>query len=252
MLPSIEAIANGVSATAIIITGYVIGIQLLLETRRTKSKLLGWQSLFAFSLGSFYLGTSVSFWMLVFVDHNIQPLELGAILCYTVAPVGIATVMYIGFSMIKPRLARPVSIIYALTAIPFWINLWFDIPSLSKEVVLTGPAELIDIELLSWANILTALYILSMILVLGTGFLILAKQTTGQIRKRAVYYAIGIIMFSIGGIIDSRLPLGIWMVVVRLFMVLAYLVLYKAMIPPKASFPPVPIETLAREETPKK
>ncbi len=248
MLPSMEAMANGFSATAIIITGYVIGARLLAETGKTKSKLIAWQALFAFSLGSFYLGTCVSFWLLIFVNQNIQPLELGAILCYTIAPVGIATVMYIGFSMIKPKLARPVSIIYALTAIPFWLNLWFDWPELSKVVILTGPSELIDIELLSWVNLLTAVYILSMILVLGTGFLILAKQSTGQIRKRSIYYAVGIIMFSIGGIIDSRFPLGIWMVVVRLFMVAAYLILYKAMIPPKAAFPPTPLESLAHEE----
>ncbi|NMC04029.1 MAG: hypothetical protein GYA24_02395 [Candidatus Lokiarchaeota archaeon] len=248
MMPSLEAMANGLSATAIIVTGYVIGTRLLMETRRTTSKLLGWQALFAICLGSFYLGTVASFWMLVFLDQNIQPPELGAILCYTVAPVGIATVMYIGFSMIKPNLAKPISIIYMISAIPFWMNLWFDWPEKSKMVVLTGPAELIDIELLSWTNILTAVYILSMILVLGTGFLMLAKQTTGQVRKRSIYYATGIIMFSIGGIIDSRFPLGIWMVLVRLFMVAAYLVLYKAMIPPKASFPPIPYEARPMKE----
>ncbi len=248
-LPSIEAFANGLSATAIILTGYLIGSRLLSETRKQKSKLLGWQALFAFSLGSFYLGTAVSFWLLVFTGENIQPFvlgmlqpyELGAILCYSITPIGIATVMYIGFTMIKPKLAKPMAIIYALTAIPFWANLWFDWPADSKIVPTPAPGELIDIELLSLSSFFTAFYILSMILVLGTGFLILAKQTTGQIRKRSIYYALGIIMFSIGGIIDSRFALGLWMVVVRFLMVAAYLVLYKAMTPPRASFPPAPL-----------
>ncbi len=236
-MPTLEAFANGLSATAIIVTGIALTIKMYAASRKTTSKLLGWQVIFALSLGAFFLGPFVGFWKIVFEGNSIDP-ALQAILCYTISPIGVVTAMYIGFTMIYPKATKPITIVYALSAIPFWANLWFDLPELSKKAV-TPPAlgALADIELLSWSKFFTAFYILSLVIVLGTGFLILAKQTTGDVRRRAINYALGIYMFAAAGIIDTLFAVGVWIFLVRFFMLGAYFVLYKAMVPPKPISP---------------
>ncbi len=248
MVATPEAILNGLSATMILVTGYFIAIRLFAAIHHNESKLLPWQGLFALAFGSFYLGTVVSFWTLIFTGTNFEPYSVAAIMCYTVSPLGIACAMYIGFSMIKPKLAKPMTWIFALTAIPFWTNLWFNIPDTASTIANVGTgiggtfdktADLIDIELLSWSNFFTAFYIISMLVILGIGFIYLATHSTGEIRSRATNYAIGLILFSACGILDSRgIFTGIGILFVRIAMVVAYLFLYKAMVPPKAAFPP--------------
>lgn len=106
---SFEAILNGLSATLILVTGYLIAIRLLFAMRHSESKLLPYQATMAFGFGSFYTGTVVSFWLLIFTNDNIYPRELAAILCYSITPIAIAAAMYVGFSMIKPKLAKPMA-----------------------------------------------------------------------------------------------------------------------------------------------
>jgi hypothetical protein len=251
-LPSVETMANGLTATIIVVTGYLIAIRLLIAIRHRGSKLLPAQALFAFSFGSYYIGSVISFWLLAFTGYNLQPNALGnlppyslvGILDFTVAPIGVCSAMYIGFSMIKPRMVKPIVIIYAITAIPFWANLWFNWLGPSQNIPVVGAGNLVDIGLLGLSGIFTEVYILSLILIVGGGFIYLAKITTGDIKRRSIYYAIGIILFSFAGIVETQvhlveLGLSILLVVVRLVMVVAYVFLYRAMIPPKPSFPPV-------------
>lgn len=239
-LPQIDAIASGLSATLIVATGYLIGIRLAFVMRHRESKLLYAQILFALTLGSYYLGTVVSFWLLFFTGSNIEPLGIAAILCFTVAPIGVCVAMYIGFSMIKPRLVKPMIIILAITAIPYWANLWFGWPDPGYSAPDPGPGHLVDIELLSLSELFTTVYILVLMLFFAGGFIYLAKISTGDIRRRSSLYATGTLIFSAVGIIESRVPLqtmgllGDWLLVmIRIFMVMAFLILYKAMIPTK-------------------
>ena len=247
-LPTIEAMANGLSAMLILVTGYIIAIRLLFAIRQSESKLLPAQALFAFGLASFYTGTVVSFWVLYFTGSNLQPLELVGILDFTIAPIGTCAAMWLGFSMIKPSLVKPMVTIYAITAIPFWANLWFNWLGPSQNIPPVGPGDLVDIGLLNLSGIFTAIYILSLILIVGGGFIYLAKISTGDIKKRSTLYAIGIILFSFCGIVETQIHLiemglSIVLVLVRFVMVAAYIVLYRAMIPPKQAFPPVKGQT---------
>ncbi len=240
MTASAEAILNGASAVMILVTGYLITIRLLFAIRKSESKLLPWQALFAGALGSFYLGTVSSFINLLLNGVNLD-YRLVGVLCYSITPLGIAAAMYIGFSMIKPSWAKPMAWIFGLTGIPFWANLWFSWPvnGIGHAIPYDMYVDLIDIELESLSNIFTITYILSMIAVLGVGFIYLATRSTGEIRTRSRNYAIGLILFSIAGAIDSRgIFQGTIMVAVRVLMVVAYIFLYLAMVPPKASFPP--------------
>ncbi len=240
MLPSTDALMNGLSATMIVATGYIIGFKILAVWRKRQSKLMPWQSLLAFSAGSFYLGTVVSFWLLVFTDQNLQPREFAAIIAYTSAPLAVIAAMVIGFSMIKPSWTKPVAIIYAITGIPFLASLWFDWMGPGKEVRLDeGVGILIDIELKGIAMLFITIYILSLIIVVASGFVYLARHSTGEIRSRATYYAVGFYLFSICGILDTEIDLGVGMIAIRLVMVVAYLMLYKAMIPASEKKPVV-------------
>lgn len=245
-LPSTDALINGLSATMIVVTGYIIGFRILSSTRHRQSKLMPWQAVLAIGAGSFYLGTVVSFWLLFFTEQNIQPREFAAILCYTSAPLAVVAAMVIGFSMIKPSWTKPIAIIYAISGIPFIANLWFDWLGPGKTVPDPGIGNLIDIKLESLSMIFTAIYILSLIVIVASGFVYLARHSTGEIRTRSIYYAAGFYVFAICGILDTEFQLGAWMIAVRLAMVVAYILLYKAMIPAKEI---KPVKDVAAEKS---
>jgi len=247
-LPTIEAMANGLSAMLILVTGYIIAIRLLFAIRQSESKLLPAQALFAFGLASFYTGTVVSFWVLYFTGSNLQPLELVGILDFTIAPIGTCAAMWLGFSMIKPSLVKPMVTIYAITAIPFWANLWFNWLGPGQNIPVPGPGDLVDIVLANLSSLFTAIYILSLILIVGGGFIYLAKNSTGDIKRRSIYYTVGIMLFSFSGIVETQvrlveMGLSSVLLIVRFVMVAAYVVLYRAMIPPKQAFPPIKGQT---------
>ncbi len=231
MFLSSEALISGLSATMLVVTGYFVAVKLMASIKRQKTKLLPWQILLELGAGSFYLGTATSFWILVFTGSNIAPLDLAAILCYTASPLAIVAAMVIGFSMVKPSWTKPVATIYALSGIPFLASLWFNWLGVSKNVPDPGLGNLIDIELLGIVRILTAVYIVSMVAIVATGFVYLALHSTGDVRSRSIYYASGFYLFAICGIIDTQFPLGYWMIFVRIVMVGSYFLLYKAMIP---------------------
>ncbi|HMF32141.1 MAG TPA: hypothetical protein VKK79_12035 [Candidatus Lokiarchaeia archaeon] len=244
-IPSINAIVAGFSAVIIFLTGYIIGFRLLAAMHTIKSKLLPWEAAFAMSLGSFYLGTVVSFVLLWVTGSNISPDVWGAWLDFSVTPVGISIVIYIGFSVLRPKFAKSMAIIYLLTGIPFWASLWFNIPEPSAYITSTPP-ELIHIALLSIASYLTLIYLVSLGILMGGGFISLARRSKGEIRTRSTYWATGIILFCIAGFLDSQIPVeAILLIVVRAVMVTSFLFLYNAMIPPKAEYYPSKVQAVA-------
>jgi hypothetical protein len=147
------------------------------------------------------------------------------------------------------------AIIYLLTGIAFWASLWFNIPATSAFITSTPP-ELIHIALQSVASYLTLIYLVSLGILMGGGFISLARRSTGEIRTRSINWATGIILFCIAGFLDSQIPVeAIFLIVVRTIMVISFIFLYKAMIPPEALYYPTKIKTVAfgtkREEAKK-
>jgi hypothetical protein len=229
------SLVSGISASAILFTGYLTGILTIAKGAKRKAPLMVWSGLFLMLMGQFYLGTVVSFIKILLTGTNLVTPYLAARLAYAMAPVAITIAMHVGFSMIKPKWRKPVVAIFAASAVWYWIGLFvYPRPDLTnnpwfitiEQIPFTGGTELVDISLQSWVLILTALYLVSLLVFNTSGLLILAKNSSGIIKKKAIIQAIGYFIFVIIGAVDSLVPLGHWIFIPRIIMVIGYILLY--------------------------
>ena len=222
------SLISGISASAILFTGYVTGILTIIKGAKQKASLMVWSGLFLVLMGQFYLGTVVSFIKILLTGTNLVTPYLAARLAYAMAPVSITIAMFVGFSMVKPEWRKTVVAIFAASAVWYWIGLFvprFETITI-EQIPLFGGTELVDISLQSWVLILTALYLLSLLVFNTSGLLILAKKSSGVIKKKAIIQAIGYFIFVIIGAIDSLVPLGELIYIPRIVMVMGYILLY--------------------------
>jgi len=227
LLITSNGLFSGISASIILITGYLAALGCLLRGKKQNSKLLKFAALFLICGGSFYLGTVCSFANLLLKGTNLSEPIVGQ-LCYSWAPIGICSSMYVGLTMMKQKLVKPICIFFALTAPIYWIGLWF-FPSLtiSSDVIEANLAgNLIDIQLIGYINTMTAAYLLSFGFILIPGFFWFAKKTTGVVKKKALSHAIGYILFVACGAMDSLIEFSTFIIIVRLFMVAGYICMY--------------------------
>jgi len=226
-MTSINALISGFSAFIIILTGWSAGLGCILRSKRDKTPLLLWAGVFLICMGTFYLGTVASWFFLIITGSNLPEVLVGQ-MCYTVTPVGISVAMYVGFTMIRPKYAKLMALIYIITAPVFWYGLYFEpVVTISSSIPDEVGGGLIDINLLSYVKTLITVYLISFGLILISGFAWLAGKSTGVIRKKAIYHCIGYALFVGCGAIDSMVPFSSWIVIVRIVMAIAYIFLYK-------------------------
>jgi hypothetical protein len=226
-MASVTTFIVGFSAIGILLSGYTTAFGCFRRYKKDNAKLLLWAAIFLACMGSFYLGTSLSFISLLITDTNL-PASIVGQLCYTWAPIGVGISMYIGFTLYKPRLAKVSAWIYILSGLIYWYGLYFMSNEMIGYEIPEGGLGLIDIMLQGFVRILTTVYLLTFGLIQIIGFSWLWKNSTGLIRKKARYQVIGTALFVLCGALDSMgdFPNAINILIVRLFMMGAYLFFY--------------------------
>jgi len=265
-IPDTLSIVNGITATLIMISGFAIGISMWLAMRHSDSKLLPYQGAFSFALGTYYSGITLSFFSIIFTQYNIANNWI-VWMSYTVSPIGVGFAMYVGFSMIKPKLAKPMAWSYGCSAVIHWASLWFNwlgpatiarwdptlLPAGLPSYIYGGveipagkygisiPNTLVDVGMIpenaqlaamgihaSLAYWMTMIYLLSYMVILGGGFIYLAFHSSGEVRSRSIKYAYGIIIFTLCGYVDSAVDPAGFGVDPGLFMVIVRLVMFSS------------------------
>ena len=124
------------------------------------------------------------------------------------------------------------TVFYAASSIFYWLGMYvprYENINLAEELPLRTIAEgtgLVDISLQGWVLVLTAIYLVSLLAFNTSGLLILAKRSSGVIKKKAIIQSIGYFIFVIIGAVDSLFELAEWIFIPRTIMVLGYILLY--------------------------
>ncbi len=144
------------------------------------------------------------------------------------APITITIGVWVGMNVINRKFAKGFTIIYAIS-IPFYLyGLFFDAENtIGADIPEELGGGLIDINLLSYIKLITAIYLVSTLLVLGIGFLLLGLKSAGAVRRKGFLLALGYILFVVCGAIDSLVDFSAFIVIVRIFMMIAYVLLYR-------------------------
>ena len=235
-LPNIWTYLNGLSAIAVCFIGYLIGLVALIRNFRKKNKVLPYLAVFGFSIGTFYLDITISFFSVLFTGENqVDPLISGYIAFFAVMPTAI-TGLHLSLKYFAPKMEKPLLWVIILMT-PFYYIMLFGFPLIFGEtnLILGGYVDKISLlvkheaRIILWL-IVTTLLILSITL-LGGGFYNFSRKLEGNKKKRSLQISIGFIIFGIGNMIDMTLPASelttIMLVPTRIALVIAYWLIFR-------------------------
>ena len=227
---------NGISAIAVWFIGYLIGFVALVRRTRKKNKVLTNLSIFGYSIGTFYLDITISFFTVLFWEENlVDPLISGFIAFFAVMPTVIVGIR-LSLKYFAPKIEKPL-LIFAILLTPVYYVMLFVVPLMFGEtnLVLGGFVDSISLLVKHEARILLWLLVTTFLILtiglLGGGFFKLSRSLEGTKRKRSLQISIGFIIFGIGNWIDMTLPASelttILLVPTRFALVVAYWLIFR-------------------------
>ena len=211
---------DGLTASGVVIIGCIFGLYFIYKSKKIDADLLFYTGLLVILAGLAFLGVFLDFLMVILTGKNIQNIYglIGLLSYIWIAPL-VVLGMYMGARLILPEKKSIITIIYLILMILFEIAIFAD-PMNSFNFVYpkrSGEA-LIDynIVLLSPAGFLMIIFIVSVIVFLGIGFLIKALQATGNVRKKLLLVSLGIFLYAIFGLFESLTEPGFALIFIRI------------------------------------
>lgn len=230
-LISYSGLLDGLSATGVIISSCVFGILFFHKSLRLRAKLLTFAGIMTFFAGLFYLGPFSDFISVILTGNNLEnPVKIGIYgrLSYMWVAPSLICAMYIGSELIKPDKKWFIVSIYIILGVIFELFLFFNTMH-SFTFILKNPGkDLIDASFVLGhpTFILIAVFLLSILIFNGLGFLYKSFQSTGILRRKFLFLSLGFLIFVIGGTGDSLISPGVILVFIRILMVISSWVLY--------------------------
>ena len=202
---------DGLTASGIILSATIFALLSLYKSIKLKAKLLTWAALTMLFIGFLWLGPFIDFILVIFTETNITPTYLYSLLSYMWVAPALAVSMYLGGSLLIPKKKWFLVGGTLVLGIIFEYFLWFHTAdSFTWELANPGQ-DLIDASFVRThpTFLLVAFFLIISLVFLGFGFLIKAKQATGELRKKFIYLALGFIIFVVCGALDSIIPPGV-------------------------------------------
>lgn len=225
---SVFGLLDGITASGIVLSSAIFGLLSFYRARKLGAKLLGWAGLTMFFVGFLWLGPTVDFFMVLLTQSNITPEWYYSLFSYTWVAPALVVSMYLGGSLMFPKKKWWLVGIFVVLGLIFEYFLYFQNAN-SFDYALVNPGEdLIDTNFVRsyYTFFFVAAFLVSALVFLGIGFLIKAKQATGELRKKFIYLAVGFIIFVLCGALDSILTIPIAIGFVRVVMMTFALWMY--------------------------
>lgn len=221
---SFTGILDGITASVILVTALVFGLLSYLSARKLGAKLLYYAGALVIFVGLLWLGPMAEFFTVLLTGTNF-PGELYGILSYIWVAPAVVLAFYLGGELIAPDKKKIIVGIYAVLGAIFEIFM-FIFPNGNTNPIGTftwetpGEGELINtsFNLSSPPFWLVATFLISVLIFLGIGFALKAKQATGDLRKKFTYLSVAFIIFTVCGALDSVLDPGVAIGIVRAVM----------------------------------
>ena len=228
---SYSGLLDGLTATGVIISSCVFGLLFFYRSIKLKAKLLTYAGLMTFFAGLLYLGPFSDFMSILLTGDNLEnPVTIGLYgrLSYMWVAPGLIFAMYIGAELIKPDKKWYIMSIYIVLGVLFELFLFLDTMN-SFTFILKNPGEDLTDTSFVFGHptfILIAIFLLSVLIFNGFGFLRKSFQSTGIIRRNFLFLSLGFLIFVIAGAGDSLISPGVTLVFIRIAMVSSSWMLY--------------------------
>ena len=221
----------GITSLILLAIGYTYAVLFMIKYIYVKKILVPIVAVVAFVCGSFYLGPSVSFISLITTGENITP-HLYYLISYIWMPIGTISIVLMALTVFKPSARKFAIIFYGIMAVVYWVAMFgFTDQQYTAEPPL--PGELLDISHANVSLIITAITLVSVLIIDSGGFFFLARKLKREnfpkkdIQK-AFTISLGWLLFVISGILDALVSLNsvVGIIVVRGLMMVAFNLIY--------------------------
>jgi hypothetical protein len=221
---------DGLTATGVVLFGLIFGSFFIYKSKKSKINILTFLGLATFFAGLMYLGVFLDFLIVLITHSNIENIYgLVALLSYIWLAPAIITSIYIGCRLLDIKKKWYLISIFIVLGIIFDVIIFLDPFSAFKfnPPTISGEA-LIDynVNTFSFAGILMAVFLLSVTIILGFGFLIKGIKSKGFLRLKLFLISMGAIFFCIFGLIEGLTAPDIYVVIVRIGYLMSFWLLY--------------------------
>ena len=221
--------SNGITASGVFLFSCLFGLFFIYKAIRKKSRLLFMLGLVYFCAGLVYVGDTLDFITVLVTNANIaNPMIFIGLLNWVWFPGAVVPAMFIGAELIIPKRKWIVIIVYLILGILFEVFL-FTAPSaaITFEIPPVG-TDLINDNLIfeSIPSLIALVFLLSILLFLGVGFLSKGIKSSGDIKKKFYSLSAGAFIYTIGAVFDGLLEPGFYLIFIRAAMILSALLFY--------------------------
>ena len=221
---------NGITALGVFIFSLLFGLFFALKSRKKESNLLLYLGLIYIFAALVYMGDVLDFFTIIATGFNINnSAGLIGLINWMWFPGAVLFAMYVGALLITPKGKWYIFSPYIALGIIFEIFLFLD-PSgtIEQPPPIPPGSDLINdnLNLTSISGLAALVFLLSIFIFLGFGFLRKGIQSTGTIRRKFFLISSGAFIYIIGAVLDGLFPPGIHLIFVRSVMVLSAWLFY--------------------------
>ena len=221
---------DGITASGVVIFGFIFGFFFLYKARKSSAKILTILGIVNILAGLMYLGVFVDFLVVLATENNLDnTYGLVGILSYIwFAPVVILA-LYIGAELLIPKRKWYLMIVIIIICVVFEILFFMDPMGTFNFVDPLFQGELLidyNVNMFTPAGIIMAIMLLTILIVLGLGFLIKSFQSTGVLKKKFLFLSFGSICFCIFGLLEGLTELGLIVIFVRIGYLSSFWLMY--------------------------
>ncbi|MFX0058868.1 MAG: hypothetical protein ACFE85_00675 [Candidatus Hodarchaeota archaeon] len=208
---------DGLTASGVVVFGILFGGFFIYKSRKSNAKILLYLGLANAFAGLMFLGVFLDFLIVLITDSNINNTNgIVGILSYIWMAPAVITAIYIGSELLIPSKKW------------YWVTIFIILSLVFEFFIFLNPLgtfnfaypinQLIDynVNTFSMAGVLMAMFLLSIILLLGMGFLIKSFKSSGVIRRKFFLIALGSLCFCIFGLIEGLTAPGLLVIIVRI------------------------------------
>ncbi len=180
--------------------------------------------------GLVYTGDVLDFFTILLTEDNVDnSFGIIGLINWMWFPGAVLFAMYIGAILITPKKKWYIFSIYLVLGIIFELFLFIDLSgSVTYDNPSTPGGDLINDNLVftSITGIAALIFLLSLLIFLGFGFLRKSIQATGIIRRKFFLISLGAFIYIIGAILDGLFSPGVTLIFVRSAMALSAWLFY--------------------------
>lgn len=226
----LEGWIDGITASGVVIFGIIFGLFFLYKSRKSGARILTILGVVNILAGLMYLGVFTDFLVVLVTGSNLDnTYGLVGILSYIwFAPVMILAI-YIGVELLTPKKKWYFMILVIILSVVFEIFFFLeplDTFNFVDPVILGETLIDYNVKMDSPAGIIMAVLLLTVLIILGFGFLIKSIKSSGELRKRFFLLSMGSICFCIFGLLEGLTAPGLMVIFVRIGYLTSFWLMY--------------------------